>query len=624
MGWPSDAQYKKLLSGHGNSIINAPVTAEDVTRANAIYGGTAEQLIVGKRVRRKTNKNKQIPRTALPSALVRHHPTEKLDIDFFYSDYAPYLLIRGRNILFLVGVIFNKRKLSATGRVTYYRPTDEIVEAINKTIALHNNRGFTIYLVSGDNEFEKIKGIVNATVETCAANEHNPFIEREIRFVKDRQRCYWDKLPYKQVPKIMIDENIVDVLYWINQCTREECISKELSPGAIVEGKGPHDAENLKVTFGAYCLVYNKTTITRKPRSTRGIALRPSNSQGGYYFMSLKTCKKIHGFQWTWLAITDEVVGRVHALAEEQKANFLDDHGIPKLSNIPGHSLTIDDTNVEDESSQEDTIYVDDDATVLSTSSESDDHSASDDSTYKPYDHNDSDEEIDNDSSDTDTPDAVDTIGNDENVDEEVRSGDHKPSVELRSEPVELRSESVGLRSEAGAEVEDDSAVSSNDESASEYNEAEEEKVDEGVSENVSSERPQRSRRPPQDPLGNIDSMEGKSYIQTEGFNFSNLKEDLNYTTTRQLYLKAVDYMFNQMIATQGIKIFQERAVAALIKEYKQLNDLAVLEVVDYDSLTGEQKSKALRAINLIKEKRDGKIKGRCCSDGSGERKYVP
>ena len=49
-----------------------------------------------------------------------------------------------------------------------------------------------------------------------------------------------------------------------------------------------------------------------------------------------------------------------------------------------------------------------------------------------------------------------------------------------------------------------------------------------------------------------------------------------------------------------------------------------MLGVVDYGSLTKEQKSKALRAINLIKEKRDGKIKGRCCSDGSGQRKYVP
>jgi len=35
-------------------------------------------------------------------------------------------------------------------------------------------------------------------------------------------------------------------------------------------------------------------------------------------------------------------------------------------------------------------------------------------------------------------------------------------------------------------------------------------------------------------------------------------------------------------------------------------------------------KRRALRAINLIKEKRCGKIKGRTCADGSSQRKYVP
>ena len=53
--------------------------------------------------------------------------------------------------------------------------------------------------------------------------------------------------------------------------------------------------------------------------------------------------------------------------------------------------------------------------------------------------------------------------------------------------------------------------------------------------ENMSSKRPQRERKPPQDPLGNISSMEGKSYMQTDAFNFSNLKEDLNNATTRHL-----------------------------------------------------------------------------------------
>ena len=36
-----------------------------------------------------------------------------------------------------------------------------------------------------------------------------------------------------------------------------------------------------------------------------------------------------------------------------------------------------------------------------------------------------------------------------------------------------------------------------------------------------------------------------------------------------------------------------------------------------------EEKRKALYAVNVIKEKRDGVIKGRTCADGSKQRKYL-
>ena len=51
---------------------------------------------------------------------------------------------------------------------------------------------------------------------------------------------------------------------------------------------------------------------------------------------------------------------------------------------------------------------------------------------------------------------------------------------------------------------------------------------------------------------------------------------------------------------------------------------MEVLGILDPDLLTPEQKRNALRAINLIKVKRDGKVKGRTCADGSSQRKYVP
>ena len=38
----------------------------------------------------------------------------------------------------------------------------------------------------------------------------------------------------------------------------------------------------------------------------------------------------------------------------------------------------------------------------------------------------------------------------------------------------------------------------------------------------------------------------------------------------------AVNVLFNQMTATKGLKMFGERAVAAMFKEYKQLDDMQV------------------------------------------------
>ena len=41
------------------------------------------------------------------------------------------------------------------------------------------------------------------------------------------------------------------------------------------------------------------------------------------------------------------------------------------------------------------------------------------------------------------------------------------------------------------------------------------------------------------------------------------------------------------------------------------------------DSLSSDDKKKALEAVNLIKEKRNGKIKGRTCANGAKQRIYV-
>ena len=84
----------------------------------------------------------------------------------------------------------------------------------------------------------------------------------------------------------------------------------------------------------------------------------------------------------------------------------------------------------------------------------------------------------------------------------------------------------------------------------------------------------------------------------------------------------AMNVMFTQMQAIRGIKLFGEKAIAAIVKELKQFEHRPmpgkrVVEVIYLDGLTLEEKKQALNAVNLIKEKRDGTIKGRTCADGS-------
>ena len=72
------------------------------------------------------------------------------------------------------------------------------------------------------------------------------------------------------------------------------------------------------------------------------------------------------------------------------------------------------------------------------------------------------------------------------------------------------------------------------------------------------------------------------------------------------------------MSATKGLKMFGERAENAIVEEFKQLvHTENVFEPKMFNSLTTKQRYLALRAITLIKEKRDGKVKGRTVADGS-------
>ena len=98
-----------------------------------------------------------------------------------------------------------------------------------------------------------------------------------------------------------------------------------------------------------------------------------------------------------------------------------------------------------------------------------------------------------------------------------------------------------------------------------------------------------------------------------------NCNESFNYSALQR---NVIGLCMLQVSAKKGIKMFGERALEALAKEYAQLDSLDVFIPMLAAELTFEQRRNALNAIDLIAEKRCGKIKGRTVADGRKQRPF--
>ena len=141
-------------------------------------------------------------------------------------------------------------------------------------------------------------------------------LERNICTTKNCMRSTVYSTPYSKMLTTMIDGIATRVQMSLNAFPSRNGISIQ-SPRNIIEWRPNLDFSTMKLTFGAYVQLYEKTTNTQKARSVGAIAMYPSNERGGYYFMSLRTGKRLHGFIWNEVPITDEVISRVEQLGEE-------------------------------------------------------------------------------------------------------------------------------------------------------------------------------------------------------------------------------------------------------------------------------------------------------------------
>ena len=83
-----------------------------------------------------------------------------------------------------------------------------------------------------------------------------------------------------------------------------------------------------------------------------------------------------------------------------------------------------------------------------------------------------------------------------------------------------------------------------------------------------------------------------------------------------------MDVMLTQMTAKKGIRLFGEDAVTAIIKEFQQIDSKDVIIPRRFEDLTENDLKHTLRTITLVKEKRDGTVKGRMVADGRPQKHW--
>ena len=153
---------------------------------------------------------------------------------------------------------------------------------------MYKSRGFNFSDLHADMEFECIRNdVLPSRLNVTAANDHVGEVERSIRTMKERARTTIHGLPFKRLPKAMIQALVYHAAKGLNQFPAKNGISDTLSPLTIMTGRANPDYNDLKLEFGSYVQVFedNTPSNTTPSRNTGVIVLNPTGNAQGDWFL---------------------------------------------------------------------------------------------------------------------------------------------------------------------------------------------------------------------------------------------------------------------------------------------------------------------------------------------------
>eukprot|EP00536_Pseudo-nitzschia_multiseries_P010625 jgi/Psemu1/203784/e_gw1.332.17.1 len=602
---PSDATLIHMIQK--NVIKDCPFVAKDVRLTTKILGPSV-YAIKGKRVNRKKEAvhiNNIVP---LPRTIEQHYSQIILTIDVMHINRIPMLVTISRNIHYGTVAALPNMKLP------------QLEAAIVSVIKSYSLRGFHVAVLLLDKQFDGL-----ATGHFISRDEHVPEIERFIRVIKERCRASFAMLPFNKLPKRMIIALAQCTVFYINAFPWPDGVSQELSPLTIVEGRTLLYNLHFQVIFGEYAQTYEGTDNTMNSRTVGAIALGPSgNLQGGVRLYSLLTGRYLDRAKadYNILPMPAEAITRVHRLSRRSRPGLIfgDRHDNAPTTDSDDDSIDDDDyvpTNEPDIPLVTDDFAEDDSAVVMTDTGITDSNEDAEVIAHEDIDHN-TGVSIESDDSDVEST-GVDDVEN-TGVDDVENTGVEDDNSVASTDS----GQATGVTGDAQHDHDPfDADAMPHDE--------DEPGVDTGY--RTSSGRHVVSTRDPDYVYSTIgtrctlldtDLTQEKIRRVIAPGEYQNFTSALEYIAEVKRKEDLIDhYVMTQMSIKEGLKTFGDKGKQSIMKEINNLVSRDCFGEVDQESLTTEQKRRALPILMFMLVKRDGRLKSRGCADGRPQRLWT-
>jgi hypothetical protein len=258
----------------------------------------------------------------IPAQFLNHQHNVTLCIDFF--------LVQGLDFLHTISLGIGFRNVALVTDCTYKTIIKD--KEINSVIKLYHDQGLLVRDIHANSQFACKQDVVQPiNMDIVTPDTRVGEVERSIRTVKQRIRSCAHGLPFKQLPKLMVQHIVSDAVRYLNQFRRKNDISTTLSPDTIALGVCYPDYATMRVEFGSCVQVFKDSDPTNTPRASSlgAVALSPNaNSQGAHHFMSLSTGACISRYRWVDFPTPDTAIARVEALAIADGQLLLKDSGL--------------------------------------------------------------------------------------------------------------------------------------------------------------------------------------------------------------------------------------------------------------------------------------------------------